>query len=215
MMNQYLYDNTIAKEVASILVDCKAVKLSPENPFQWSSGWKSPIYCDNRVSLSFPSSRKIIKDHLANLIKDRYPQAEAIAGVATAGIPQGALVADVLSLPFLYVRSKPKGHGMTNQIEGRVVEGQNVVMVEDLISTGGSSLAAVKALKESDVNVIGLVAIFNYGFEIANKNFADQNVPFCTLSDYSTLIEMKSDDLTPAQIQSLNEWRTSPETWHG
>ena len=216
-MSNYLFDSTIASEVAGILLGCEAVKLSPDAPFQWSSGWKSPIYCDNRVALSFPKERTKIKELLVKLIQEKFADVEAIAGVATAGIPQGALVADMLGLPFLYVRSKPKSHGMTNQIEGRLVKGQKVVMLEDLISTGGSSLSAVKALKAAGAEVLGLAAIFNYGFEVADDNFADEQVPFYTLGDYASLITLALSEgkIDLSKKDSLDSWRQDPAHWKG
>lgn len=204
-----------AKEIAKILLNCEAVKLRPEQPFKWSSGWNSPIYCDNRLTLSFPQERYIIKKYLADAVRSNFRDAGAIAGVATAGIPQGALLADELSLPFLYVRPKPKEHGMANLIEGKITKGQKVVVVEDLISTGGSSLKAVDSLKENGFDVIGMVAIFSYGFELAENNFKNAGVNLVCLSDYTTLIQealnlglIKNDDLV-----SLSDWRKSPENW--
>ncbi len=207
-------ENT-SKEIAEILLDINAIKLSPNKPFTWASGWNSPIYCDNRKSLSYPVPRTKIKDSLARIIKEKFSSAEAIAGVATAGIPQGALIADLLELPFIYVRSKAKGHGLENMIEGHVVQGQKVVVIEDLISTGGSSLQAVKALKASGVHVLGLVAIFTYEFPQAAANFAEEKVPFFTLSNYSTLIEvaLAKNLIQSSDVKMLKEWRESPENW--
>lgn len=207
--------NQIAKQVANVLLEVGAVKLSPRSPFTWSSGWLSPIYCDNRVTLSFPSARTLIKNELANLIKLQFPHVEAIAGVATAGIPQGALVADLLELPFLYVRAKPKEHGMANLIEGKVTENQKVVVIEDLISTGGSSLKVVKALQEANVQVEGLVAIFNYGFEQAKQAFENSGVPFYALSNYSALLveAVYKDYVSEEDMASLQEWRLQPDKW--
>ena len=204
-----------ARRVAEILLKTQAVKLNLENPFQWSSGWHSPIYCDNRVTLSYPEDRRFIRDSLSELIKDNFGDAQHIAGVATAGIPQGALVADQLNKPFLYVRSKPKGHGMQNMIEGKAVEGETAVLVEDLISTGGSSLKAADALVEAGMKVNGLVAIFTYGFDHAVQNFADKGVPFLTLSNYDTLVEvaLEMEYIKADQLDLLRSWRTDPENW--
>ncbi|MFB0946692.1 MAG: orotate phosphoribosyltransferase [Spirosomataceae bacterium] len=206
---------TTARKVASILLETKAVKLSPEEPFQWSSGWKSPIYCDNRITLSDVDSRTFIKKALAKLIKRNFPEAEGIAGVATAGIAQGALVADYLKLPFAYVRPKPKEHGMGNQIEGRIETGQKVVVLEDLISTGGSSLKAVEALRTAGVEVIGMIAIFTYGFKLADDNFEEYGVTLKTLSNYKFLIDeaLKQDYVVQSDVESLKEWRRNPANW--
>lgn len=202
-------------KIASYLLSTKAVKLSPEQPFKWSSGWNSPIYCDNRVTLSYPEARTFIKKSLAKAIKKHFPDAELIAGVATAGIPQGALVAEALGLPFAYVRPKPKEHGMGNQIEGRIEKGQKVVVIEDLISTGGSSLKAVDALREAGIEVVGMVSIFTYGFKVADTNFADKNVPLVTLSNYNALIDeaIKQNYISAESLESLKKWRRKPEKW--
>ncbi len=207
--------STTAHKVASFLLETEAVKLRPEQPFKWSSGWNSPIYCDNRVTLSFPYIRSYIKQALAELIKDKFPETEAIAGVATAGIAQGALVADLLEMPFLYVRPQPKSHGMGNQIEGRLLEGQKVVLVEDLISTGGSSLKAAEAVKAAGGEVIGMAAIFTYGFPVAEENFNKAGIPLFCLSNYSALTEAALQQGVIAQdsMETLAEWRKSPETW--
>jgi orotate phosphoribosyltransferase len=205
------FDQKISEEVAQILLDVEAIKLQPESPFTWASGWKSPIYCDNRISLSFPEARDKIKRFLAQAIKEKYPNAQAIAGVATAGIPQGALVADTLGLPFIYVRSKPKGHGLTNQIEGKVVKGQKVVVIEDLISTGGSSLAAVGAMKAVGLAVEGMVAIFSYAFQVATDNFEKAGVDLTILSDYPSLLSISKFDGSTLEI--LNNWRKAPDSW--
>ncbi|MDQ3290523.1 MAG: orotate phosphoribosyltransferase [Bacteroidota bacterium] len=204
-----------ALKVASFLLETEAVKLRPDNPFTWSSGWNSPIYCDNRVTLSYPTIRTFIKKRLAELISEQFPQAEIIAGVATAGIAQGALVADVLDLPYIYVRPEPKGHGMGNQIEGKLGEGQQVVLVEDLISTGGSSLKAAKTVQAAGAEVIGMVAIFTYGFEVATKNFDEANIPFYTLSNYQNLlgIALEQGYITAEALQTLSDWRKNPATW--
>lgn len=207
-------ENT-AKEVARLLVKAKAIKLSPESPFQWSSGWLSPIYCDNRVALSYPDTRTYIKEALAERIRLDFPEVEAIAGVATAGIAQGALIADYLELPFAYVRPEPKKHGMGNQIEGRLEKGQKVVVVEDLISTGGSSLKVVDVLRNAGVEVVGMIAIFTYGFAVADRNFESKRVPLSVLSSYNYLIDIALEDqyITSEQIDKLTDWRKSPDQW--
>lgn len=204
-----------AHQVASFLLETKAVKLSPGQPFKWSSGWNSPIYCDNRVTLSFPHIRSFIKQELAELIKNNYPDAEAIAGVATAGIAQGALVADLLEMPFLYVRPQPKSHGMGNQIEGKLLKGQKVVLIEDLISTGGSSLKAAEAVKAAGGEVAGMAAIFTYGFTLAEDNFKKADIPLHCLSDYNALTEaaVTNGYIPASDMEKLAEWRRSPETW--
>ncbi|MDA0195702.1 MAG: orotate phosphoribosyltransferase [Bacteroidetes bacterium] len=210
-MNQ---DDTNRKIAASLL-EIGAIKLQPDNPFTWSSGWKSPIYCDNRLSLSYPDIRSLVKDSLSSVINSRYPECEAIAGVATAGIPQGALVADTMKLPFIYVRSKPKGHGMENLIEGRVVPGQKVVVIEDLISTGGSSLKAIEAIRAAGLEVLGLGAIFTYGFDIADMNLRQASVDYFSLSNYENLLEeaINRKFIMEEQLTSLQAWRKHPDTW--
>lgn len=204
-----------AHQVASFLLETEAVKLSPATPFKWSSGWNSPIYCDNRVTLSFPYIRSYIKDQLAALIKANFQDAEAIAGVATAGIAQGALVADLLEMPFLYVRPQPKSHGMGNQIEGRLLEGQKVVLVEDLISTGGSSLKAAAAVQAAGGEVVGMAAIFTYGFSVADENFRKAGIELHCLSNYQALTEaaLANGYIPESAMAALAEWRKSPETW--
>jgi len=206
---------TISAKVASALLEIGAIKLSPEKPFVWASGWNSPIYCDNRYSLSYPAVRTLVKNGLADLVKKHYPGVQAIAGVATAGIPQGALIADILELPFLYVRPKPKDHGMGNQIEGKSEPGLKVVVVEDLISTGGSSLKAVDALKAGGVEVLGMVAIFTYGFGLADENFKKAGVQLHTLSNYEELLKEaeKQNKIPSSALQSLGEWRKDPASW--
>ena len=205
----------IARQVAAHLLNIEAIKLSPEKPFKWSSGWNSPIYCDNRISLSFPEVRQFIKKALAARIKAQFPSVEVIAGVATAGIPQGVLVADELDLPAIYVRPEPKKHGMGNQIEGRLVKGQKVVVVEDLISTGGSSLKVVDVLREAGAEVLGMVAIFTYNFDIAEENFQEKNVELHCLSNYNCLLQeaLKFDYITKSQVDLLNAWRENPSVW--
>ena len=206
---------TVSQKIASLLLETKAVKLSPEQPFKWSSGWNSPIYCDNRVTLSYPDARTFIKKALAKAIKKHFPEAELIAGVATAGIPQGALVADAMGLPFAYVRPKPKEHGMGNQIEGRIEKGQKVVVIEDLISTGGSSLKAVDALREAGIEVVGMVAIFTYGFKVADKNFEEKGIKLVTLGHYNSLIDqaIAQNYISAESLDSLKKWRRNPEKW--
>lgn len=204
-----------AGKVAAMLLQIEAIKLSIDKPFTWSSGWKSPIYCDNRLSLSYPEIRTAIKEGLVQAIRENFPAVEAIAGVATAGIPQGALVAEAMNLPFLYVRSKPKDHGMENLIEGRLEKGQQVVVVEDLISTGGSSLKVVEALREKNAKVLGMVSIFNYGFDLASRNFEKADVSLVSLSDFSHLLTYARDQkyVTEDQLASLKAWRIDPATW--
>ena len=208
--------SSAATTVAGLLLEIEAIRLSPTEPFTWASGWKSPIYCDNRLSLSHPQARTYIKEQLVEHIKTHYPTVEAIAGVATAGIPQGALVAEALDLPFLYVRSKPKGHGMENMIEGRITPGQKVVVIEDLISTGGSSLKAVTALQAANIEVLGMAAIFTYGFPVAQKNFTEANVPLLVLSDYENMLEeaIASNYVTEDLRSLLSNWRQAPDQWN-
>lgn len=193
----------------------QAVRLRPADPFTWSSGWKSPIYCDNRVTLAYPEVRTYIKQALADLVKQQFPDTQVIAGVATAGIPQGALVADVLNLPYCYVRPEPKKHGMGNQIEGQLDAQQRVVVVEDLISTGGSSLKVVEALRQAGAEVVGLIAIFTYGFAVADHNFNQSGVKLVCLSHYDTLVqEAKALDYIPTDaLESLSDWRKNPAEW--
>ncbi|MEN8186911.1 MAG: orotate phosphoribosyltransferase [Bacteroidota bacterium] len=204
-----------AKKTAELLLSIKAIKLKPEDPFTWASGWNSPIYCDNRVTLSFVPIRNYIRENLAKIIDKKHGKPDVIAGVATGAIAIGVLVAQELGVPFIYVRPEPKKHGRKNQIEGYLESGQNVVVVEDLISTGKSSLNAVKALKDANANVKGMVAIFNYGFEVANDNFKDANLELTTLSDYDNLIEqaLKSNYITDKYIDTLQAWRKNPSEW--
>jgi orotate phosphoribosyltransferase len=206
---------SVAEQVAASLLEIGAIRLSPSKPFKWASGWLSPIYCDNRLSLSFPVSRTLIKNALVDLIKEKFVGVEAIAGVATAGIPQGALIAEVLNLPFIYVRPKPKDHGMENLIEGKVTKGQKVVVIEDLISTGGSSLKAVEALRDSGFEVLGMAAIFTYGFELAAKNFESSNVQLYTLSNYDALVKLAAEKgyIKEEEMKSLSSWRVAPDVW--
>jgi len=208
-------DKITAQETAAHLLQINAIKLKPENPFTWASGWKSPIYCDNRILLSYPSVRNYVKQKVATQVTSIYGTPDVIAGVATGAIGIGALVADVLDLPFIYVRPEPKSHGRKNQIEGFIKEGQNVVVIEDLISTGNSSLNAVKALLAAGANVQGMFAIFSYGFDTATQNFKNAAVQLHTLSNYDFLIEGASETkkIENHQLQTLQEWRKNPSTW--
>ena len=205
----------IAKKTAEVLLQVKAIKLSPTEPFTWASGWKSPIYCDNRVTLSYPPVRVFLKEEISKIVESKYGKPDVIAGVATWAIAIGILVAQELGVPFIYVRQEPKGHGRKNQIEGHLESGQNVVVIEDLISNGKSSLNAVKALKESGATVKGMVAIFSYGFDLASENFKNSNVYLSTLSDYSHLLEQAMDSkyITEKELDTLTEWRKDPENW--
>lgn len=214
-MSITIYNPQLAAEVAADLLTIEAIKLSPNDPFTWASGWKSPIYCDNRLSLSQPAVRSKIKTALALAISNSFSGIDAIAGVATAGIPQGALVADELDLPFLYVRSKSKGHGLQNLIEGKLEKGQKVVLVEDLVSTGGSSLAAAEALREAGAEVVGMAAIFTYGFQIAEDNFNSHDIDLVVLSDYNHLLDYAQDERMFENdiLKTLKEWRTDPGNW--
>jgi len=209
-----IYEKT-ALDVASKLLQIEAIKINYKSPFIWSSGWKSPIYCDNRLALSYPEIRSYIKENLANAIKLNHPDAECIAGVATAGIPQGALVADQLGLPFVYVRPKPKEHGMGNLIEGKIERGQKVVLVEDLISTGGSSLKAAQAMKEAGFKVIGMVAIFTYGFDAAENSFKEAGIPLTCLSDFNHMLQaaVTRNYLDENQLIYVKSWRLDPANW--
>jgi orotate phosphoribosyltransferase len=204
-----------ARTIARQLLDAQAIKLSPDVPFTWSSGWKSPIYCDNRVTLSYPETRTFIKNALAEAVRMQFPDATLLAGVATAGIAQGALVADVLGLPYCYVRPEPKAHGMGKQIEGRLPAGARVVVVEDLISTGGSSLKVVDALRQAGAEVLGMIAIFTYGFAVAEQNFAERNVRLVCLSDYETLLPeaITLNYISADALESLARWRQNPAAW--
>ncbi|MCU0367429.1 MAG: orotate phosphoribosyltransferase [Cyclobacteriaceae bacterium] len=214
MSNVNIFEET-AMPVASKLLQIEAIKLNYKNPFTWSSGWKSPVYCDNRLALSYPDIRNYIKEKLAKVVSTHFPEAECIAGVATAGIPQGVLVADQLNLPFIYVRPKPKEHGMGNLIEGKVQKGQKVVLIEDLISTGGSSLKAAQAAEEAGFKVIGMVAIFTYGFEVAQENFNQAKIPLTCLSDFNHLLKqaVESKYLGEDQLNYVQSWRLDPANW--
>ena len=204
-----------AKKTAELLLQIKAIKLSPSDSFIWASGWKSPIYCDNRVTLSYPSVRVFLKEEIAKIVEIQYGKPDVIAGVATGAIAIGVLVAQELGVPFIYVRPEPKSHGRKNQIEGHLESGQNVVVIEDLISTGKSSLNAVTALKDSGAIVKGMVAIFSYGFDIATDNFKDNNVSLTTLSNYTYLLEQAVDSnyITEKELETLSEWRQDPKNW--
>ncbi|MFN8290764.1 MAG: orotate phosphoribosyltransferase [Chitinophagaceae bacterium] len=206
-----------AKAVAEKLLQVNAVKLSPASPFTWASGWKSPIYCDNRKVLSFPFTRDFIKSEMCNVIFEKFPEAELLAGVATAGIAWGAMAADQLKLPFIYVRPKPKEHGLGNQIEGYFEKGQKVVVVEDLVSTGKSSMQVVDVLKEQGLQVAGMVSIFTYGFPVATEMFTRASLPYYPLTDYPTLIELAiAKGIVPAgDTEVLLKWREDPANWTG
>ncbi|PAW94001.1 orotate phosphoribosyltransferase [Mucilaginibacter sp. MD40] len=203
------------QQVAEFLLQIKAIKLQPTNPFTWASGWKSPIYCDNRVTLSYPTIRTYIRQKLTSAIQEMFGSVGCIAGVATAGIPQGALVAQELGLPFIYVRAKAKEHGRGNLIEGEINPGQRVVVIEDLISTGKSSLQAVDALREAGYTVAGLAAIFSYGFNVADENFKNAKCPYFTLSNYNALIKYAEEKqfISSADVDMLRKWREEPSTW--
>lgn len=208
---------TLEKLFAEKLLKVKAIKLQPANPFTWASGWKSPIYCDNRKTLSYPSLRNFVKIEISRLILEKFGQVEAIAGVATGAIPQGALVADELNLPFVYVRSKPKDHGLENLIEGELRPGMKVVVVEDLISTGGSSLKAVEAIRNNGCEVCGMVAAYTYGFDVAAKAFKEANVKLVTLTNYEAVVAeaVRIGYIDAADVEVLNEWRKDPAHWNG
>ena len=208
---------TLEKIFAGKLLDIKAIKLQPNNPFTWASGWKSPFYCDNRKTLSYPELRSFVKIEIARVIMEKFPEAEAVAGVATGAIPQGALVADLLNLPFVYVRSKPKDHGLENLIEGELKPGMKVVVVEDLISTGGSSLKAVDAIRRNGCEVVGMVASYTYGFNVAVESFQEAKVPLVTLTNYEAVLEvaLKTGYISESDIPVLNEWRKDPSHWEG
>lgn len=207
-------DNT-QMAMAKRLLDISAVRLQPNNPFTWASGWKSPIYCDNRQTLSFPTLRSYVKHELVHLVHTHFPQANAVAGVATGAIAQGALVAEELALPYCYVRAKAKDHGMGNLIEGQLPKGARVVVVEDLISTGGSSLRAVEALRQAGLEVVGMVASFTYGFPQAEQAFAQAGVTLVTLTDYAHVLQQAVEQgiIQPEEQATLAEWRKDPEHW--
>jgi len=204
-----------ALSFAEKLLQIRALKINLKEPYIWASGWHSPIYCDNRKILSYPHLRDYVKSELANMVLEQFPDAEAIAGVATAGIPHGALAADLLRLPFIYVRSKAKGHGLGNKIEGELLPGQKVVVIEDLVSTGKSSLEAVDALRASGAEVIGMCALFTYGFPQAEKAFETAGLKLSTISNYPALMELaeRLKIVNPEEKEQLSQWRLSPETW--
>lgn len=207
--------NIVEKLLAQKLLAVKAIKLQPDQPFTWASGWKSPFYCDNRKTLSFPELRSFVKLELSRIVAELYPEADAIAGVATGAIAQGALVADELGLPFSYVRSKPKDHGMANLIEGEVAKGAKVVVIEDLISTGGSSLKAVEALRQYGCDVIGMVASYTYGFPVAEEAFKAAGVTLTTLTNYEAVVEvaLQTGYIQPQHVEMLAQWRKNPSEW--
>lgn len=208
-------DKNTAKKTAELLLQINAIKLKPENPFTWASGWKSPIYCDNRIILSYPTIRNFVREEMAKQVEALYGRPDVIAGVATGAIGLGALVADYLGLPFIYVRPEPKSHGRKNQIEGYIEHGQSVVVIEDLISTGKSSLNAVDAILTAGANIKGMLAIFTYGFDVASTNFKNKEIELYTLSDYAHLIEQASDTgyIKEEQLNTLLEWRMNPSQW--
>ena len=210
-----LDQNNFREQTAEILLKLEAIKLSPNNPFTWASGWRSPIYCDNRIILSDSISRNLIADNFVKIIKDKYKDTELIAGVATGAIGIGILVAQKLDLPFIYVRPEAKKHGRKNQIEGKVSQNQKVIVIEDLISTGMSSLNAVKALKNSKLNVLGMIAIFTYGFEISKRNFANEKIDLDTLCDYSILLKkaVETEYISEDNLGTLSVWNKDPENW--
>ena len=211
-----IFNKNTAKKTAEVLLQIKAIKLSPQEPFTWTSGWKSPIYCDNRIILSFPTIRNYIREKMAKFIDRHYGRPDVIAGVATGAIGIGILVAEYMGLPFVYVRPQAKKHGRQNQIEGFVQKGQNVVVVEDLISSGKSSLNAVKALRAAGLNVKGMVAIFSYETDIAIENFEKEAVTLYTLSDYDNLLEQALDThfINSKELKTLSQWNSNPSEWH-
>ena len=208
--------NDTAHIIAEYLLQVKAVRLQPDHPFTWASGWKSPIYCDNRITLSYPKIRTYIRQELVKAIEEKYGKPDLIAGVATAAIAQGALVAEAMGLPFVYVRSSPKDHGRENLIEGEIKSGQSVVVIEDLISTGNSSLKAVKALRDAGCNVKGMAAVFTYGFNDADINFKNEQCQLLTLCNYNVLIEkaLETKSIEEKYLQTLKQWREHPSTWN-
>jgi len=212
-----IFNKSTAKKTAEVLLHVNAIKLNPKNPFTWASGWKSPIYCDNRLILSFPVVRNYIKEEIAKNLEAQFGKPDVIAGVATGAIGIGALVAEFLELPFVYVRPEAKKHGRQNQIEGYLEKGQSVVVVEDLISTGNSSLVAVDALKAAEANVKGMVAIFTYGFDISKENFKTKNVDLFTLSNYESLLEQALDTnfIDKSEVDVLSKWNSNPSEWTG
>ncbi|WLD25015.1 orotate phosphoribosyltransferase [Flavobacterium dauae] len=210
-----IFNDNTAQKTAELLLQINAIKLNPKNPFTWASGWKSPIYCDNRITLSFPEIRKFLKNEFAANIVDKFGKPDYIAGVATGAIGIGLLVAEALELPFVYVRPEPKKHGRQNQIEGQFEAGKSVVVVEDLISTGKSSLQAVDALRAADANILGMAAIFTYGFDVAAENFKNANIELVTLSNYPTLLKsaVAKEYISQEDVETLSTWSKSPSTW--
>ncbi|QFZ55562.1 orotate phosphoribosyltransferase [Oceanihabitans sp. IOP_32] len=210
-----IFNKDTARKTAEVLLQVNAIKLSPKEPFTWASGWKSPIYCDNRIVLSYPPIRNYIREVMAKQIEKHYGKPDVIAGVATGAIGIGILVAEYLGLPFIYVRPDAKGHGRKNQIEGYIENGQNVVVIEDLISTGKSSLNAVKALKDANIKVKGMIAIFSYGFNVALENFKKENIELLTLSNYENLLEqaLATNYISQKELEILAEWNTNPSEW--
>ena len=207
--------NTLESIFAAKLLDVKAIKLQPNDPFTWASGWKSPFYCDNRKTLSFPELRTFVKVELTRLVMEHFAEADVVAGVATGAIAQGALVADLLGKPFIYVRSKPKDHGLENLIEGELQAGQKVVVVEDLISTGGSSLKAVEAIRSAGAEVVGMVASYTYGFPVAEKAFAEAGVRLITLTNYEAVVAqaLSTGYIKEGDVELLHQWRENPAEW--
>ena len=210
------YSFNSAHKVAEFLLQIKAISLRPDEPFQWASGWKSPIYCDNRKTLSYPRIRTFIRQEIVKTIDENFGRPDLIAGVATGGIAQAALVAQELGLPLVYVRPQPKAHGTQSQVEGVVESGQSVIVIEDLVSTGKSSLLAVDALRDSGCTVKGMVALFSYGFDLAKKNFLEHKCPLVTLTDYASVLEkaIETNYIQESDVESLNEWRMNPSEWN-
>ena len=211
-----IFNKETAEKTAELLLQINAIKLNPKNPFTWASGWQSPIYCDNRLILSFPAIRNFVREEFSKHIEKEYGKPDVSAGVATGAIGIGILVAEKMGLPFVYVRPEPKKHGRQNQVEGFLQKGQNVVVVEDLISTGNSSLLAVEALKQAEANIKGMAAIFNYGFGVADDNFNKAKITLKTLSNYENLLHLavEKDFINENEYQTLKEWRENPSTWN-
>lgn len=207
--------DTLRKLTAEKLLRIKAIKLQPSNPFTWASGWKSPIYCDNRKLMSYPAIRNFVKVEFSRLVLEKYPHADAVAGVATGAIAPGVLVADLLGLPFVYVRSEPKDHGLENMIEGDLRPKQKVIVIEDLVSTGGSSLKAVEAIRNNGSDVLGMLAVFTYGFPYAEKRMHDARVELTTLCNYDAILDeaLATDYIDESELQTLQDWRKDPENW--
>lgn len=214
-LKPFVIMSSLEKMTAEKLLTIKAIKLQPSNPFTWASGWKSPVYCDNRKLFSYPAIRNFVKLEMSRIVLEKYPQADAIAGVATGAITPGALVADALGLPFVYVRSSPKDHGLENLIEGELRPNSKVVVIEDLISTGGSSLKAVDAIKKDGSDVVGMVAIFTYGFPIAAEQFKKADVQISTLTNYDAVLKeaLRTEYIVEDDLETLQEWRNAPSTW--